>query len=64
MGGGFVIPAMTASDSSMKLGMDVGGGFITPLNQKTDLCVDLWYTAVSDVGHLSMKVGVSFDLPN
>ena len=56
-------PAMEISDTRTKLGLDMGGGFITPLSQKTDFSLDLWYTAVSDVGHLSMKAGVSFDLP-
>jgi opacity protein-like surface antigen len=55
-------PAMEASDNSTKLGLDMGGGFTTPLGQKTDFTLDLWYTALSDVGHMSLKAGVSFDL--
>ena len=62
LGGGVIIPAMEASDSQTKIGLDLGGGFTTPLSQKNDLYVDFWYTAVSDVGHLSMKAGISFDL--
>ena len=62
LGGGNVIPAMSASDNTTKLGLDLGGGFTTPLSEKTDFCLDLWYTAMSDVGHLSLKAGVSFDL--
>lgn len=62
LGGGNVIPAMEASDNSTKLGLDMGGGFTTPLSERTDFCLDLWYTAMSDVGHLSLKAGVSFDL--
>ena len=62
LGGGVIIPAMEASDTQTKIGLDMGGGFTTPLSEKTDFCFDLWYTAVSDVGHLSMKAGVSFDL--
>jgi opacity protein-like surface antigen len=62
LGGGVIIPAMEASDTSTKLGLDLVGGFTTPLSQKNDLCVDLGYTAVSDVAQFSMKVGVSFDL--
>jgi opacity protein-like surface antigen len=62
LGGGVIVPAMEASDNSMKLGLDMGGGFTTPLSEKTDFSLDLWYTAVSDVGHLSLKAGVSFDL--
>ncbi|HEX7077120.1 MAG TPA: hypothetical protein VF363_01730 [Candidatus Eisenbacteria bacterium] len=60
--GTFIIPAMTASDTSTKLGLDMGGGFVTPLSAKTDLTGDLWYTAVSDVGHFSLKLGVAMKL--
>jgi len=62
LGGGVIIPAMEASDTQTKIGLDMGGGFTTPLSEKADFCLDLWYTAVSDVGHLSMKAGVSFNL--
>ena len=55
-------PAMEASDTSTKLGLDFGGGFTTPLSDRADFCVDTWYTATSDVGHFSLKAGVSFDL--
>jgi len=53
-----------ATASSTKLGLDMGGGFITPLSPKTDLSVDLWYGIVQDFSQVSFKVGVSFDLPN
>lgn len=53
-----------AKDSSTKLGLDMGGGFITPLSPKTDLSVDLWYGVVQDFSQVSLKVGVSFDLPS
>ena len=62
LGGGVIVPAMEFSDTSTKLGLDLGGGFTTPLSERTDFCLDLWYTAVSDVGHISMKAGISFDL--
>ena len=62
LGGGVIIPAMEASDSQTKLGLDMVGGFTTPLSQKTDFCFDLGYTAVSDVAQFSMKAGISFDL--
>ncbi len=55
-------PPMDISNSRTKLGMDLGGGFSTMLSQKNDLYVDFWYTAVSDVSQLSMKVGISFDV--
>jgi outer membrane protein W len=53
---------MSVSASDTKLGVDMGGGFSTPLGHKTDLNFDLWYTAASDVAHISMKAGISFDL--
>ena len=62
MGGGFIIPGFTAEDSATKLGLDLGGGALRPLNPKTDLFVDLWYT-LADIDQLSMKAGVSFRLP-
>jgi|GEM_PF-605128 len=58
----FPPPGMSATDTSTKLGLDMGGGFTTPLSEKADFCVDMWYTAMSDVGHFSLKAGVSFDL--
>src|SRR5258706_2863470 len=62
LGGGVIIPATSASDTSTKLGLDFGGGFTMPLSERTDFSVDTWYTATSDVGHFSLKAGVSFDL--
>ena len=60
--GGTIIPGSTASDTSTKLGLDMGGGFVTPLGAKTDLTGDVWYTAVSDVSHFSMKIGLAMKL--
>jgi len=58
-GGGFIVPGFSIEDSSTELGLDLGGGAIKPLNPKTDLFFDLWYT-MAEVDQLSMKVGVSF----
>ncbi len=62
LGGGFIIPGFTAEDSATKVGLDLGGGVVTPLSPKTDLLVDFWYT-VADIDQLSMKAGLSFQLP-
>jgi len=62
LGGGVIIPAMSASDTQTKLGLDLVGGFQTPLSQKNDFKFDLGYTAVSDVAQFSMKAGISFNL--
>jgi opacity protein-like surface antigen len=61
IGGGFIVPGFTAEDSATKLGLDLGGGVLTPVSPMTDLFADLWYT-VADINMLSMKVGVSFRL--
>ena len=61
MGGGFIVPGFTAEDSATKLGLDLGGGAVTPLNPNTDLYLDMWYT-VADIDQLAMKAGVSFRL--
>ena len=61
LGGGVIIPAMSASDSVTKLGLDLGGGASTPISQKTNLYGEFWYTA-ADIDQISMKVGVSFQL--
>jgi hypothetical protein len=60
--GGFLVPGMTVEDSSTKIGLDMGGGFVTPIGAKTDLTGDLWYTFVEDVSHFSLKVGVAMKL--
>ena len=60
--GGVIIPATEASDTQTKLGLDMVGGFQTPLSRRTDFRFELGYTAVSDVAHFSMKAGLSFDL--
>jgi opacity protein-like surface antigen len=62
LGGGFVIPGYEVSDSSTKLGLDLGGGFTTPLGQSTALYGDLWYGMVEDFDQLSMKFGVAWRL--
>ena len=61
LGGGVIIPAMSASDSVTKLGLDLGGGASTPLSPKANLYGEFWYTA-ADIDQISMKAGVSFQL--
>lgn len=59
LGGGVIVPGFTSSESTTKLGLDMGGGVSTPLNPKTSLYGEMWYT-LADIDQLSMKVGVSF----
>jgi hypothetical protein len=62
LGGGFFIPGMTVSDTQTELGLDLGGGFRTPLGAKTELAGDVWYSIVDDFSNLSLKMGVAFRL--
>jgi opacity protein-like surface antigen len=58
--GGF--PAMTASDSQTKLGVDLGGGITTPAGPRADFNGEVWYGIVSDVSQFSLRAGMSFKL--
>jgi outer membrane protein W len=60
--GGFIIPGMSTSDTQTKIGLDLGGGFVTPLSAKTDFTGDIWYTVVEDVGNFQMTVGLAYKL--
>ena len=53
-------PDMT--DSSTKLGLDLGGGFTTPVSPKADFRSELWYGIVSDYSQWSLKAGLEFKL--
>jgi opacity protein-like surface antigen len=55
--GGF--PASTTEDSRNKLGLDLGGGLESPMNDRMDFHAEVWYGIVSDVNQLSLRVGVS-----
>lgn len=52
-------PGMTIGDSSTKLGLDLGGGFSTPIGPRVDFLGELWYGFASDVDQLSLRVGMS-----
>jgi Outer membrane protein beta-barrel domain len=58
--GGF--PALSASDSQTKLGVDLGGGVSMPISPRSDLLGELWYGIISDVSQFSMRVGMSYKL--
>jgi opacity protein-like surface antigen len=60
--GGFIMPGMEVSDSTTKLGVDLGGGISAPITPKTAFLAEMWFGVVSDVSQLSLKVGVSYRL--
>lgn len=50
---------MSVEDSSTKFGIDFGGGLATPVGPRTSFLAEVWYGAVSDFSHFSLKVGLS-----
>ena len=58
--GGF--PGMTSNESWNRLGLDLGGGVVTPINERTDFLGEAWYGIVSDFGQFSLRAAVSFKL--
>jgi opacity protein-like surface antigen len=53
---------MTFDDTSTKLGLDLGGGVLTPLTPRANLVVEAWYGMVSDFNQISLRVGFSHAL--
>jgi opacity protein-like surface antigen len=50
---------MSVEDSSTKFGIDFGGGLAAPVSLRTNFVAEVWYGAVSDFSHFSLKVGIS-----
>ena len=61
LGGGVIIPGYSIEDSTTKLGVDLGGGVSTPLNQSTNFFGEFWFT-LADIDMTSLKAGLSFRL--
>lgn len=52
----------TMSDGTTKLGLDFGGGFTSPLNERANLIGEAWYGIVDGFNQFSIKAGVGFKL--
>lgn len=61
-GMGGLIPGGSVSDSSTKLGLDLGGGFFVPVNPAINFMTEMWFGVVSDVNQFSLKVGMMYNL--
>ena len=59
---GIIIPGSSASDSSTKLGLDLGGEFYAPMTPNMNFVTEIWAGIVSDVNQLALKVGVLYNL--
>jgi opacity protein-like surface antigen len=57
LGGGTILPGFTVSDTTTKLGLDLGGGIETRLNQRNDFLAEAWYGLASDVDQFTLRVG-------
>jgi opacity protein-like surface antigen len=55
-------PTYSSDASDTKLGLDLGGGLMTPIGPKNDLHFELWYGLVSDASQLALRVGLSHKL--
>ena len=49
-------------DSSTKVGLDIGGGLMATVNDRTDFIAELWYGFVSDANQLALKAGILYKL--
>lgn len=52
----------TVEDSSTKIGLDIGGGLMATMNDRTDFIAELWYGFVSDANQLALKAGILYKL--
>lgn len=56
-GGSLVYPGYSASDTDLKIGLDLGGGLRIDRGSQFAFVTDAWFTIVSDVSHFSLMVG-------
>ena len=61
-GGGVVVPGVSVSDTEIKVGLDIGGGFALDVKPNIAVLTEAWYSMVSEVSQLSIKAGVLFKL--
>jgi hypothetical protein len=60
--GGFTIPGGSVGDSSVKLGLDMGGGMFVPINPQWDFMTELWYGVVNDFNQFAFSIGAVYKL--
>jgi len=59
-GGTLLFPGISASETDLKVGLDLGGGLRIDRGSKFAFIGDAWYTLVSDVSHFSIMVGAEY----
>jgi hypothetical protein len=50
----------TFEDGTTKVGFDFGGGFSAPLNNRTELVGEAWYSIVDGFNQFAVKAGMAF----
>ena len=61
-GGSMIMPATSASDTEIKIGLDIGAGILADISHSWAIQGEAWYTAVSDISQLALQVGVLYKL--
>ncbi|MDH4037728.1 MAG: outer membrane beta-barrel protein [Candidatus Krumholzibacteria bacterium] len=58
--GGITYPGTSASDTEVRLGLDLGGGLRIDRGSQFAFLGEAWYSAVSDVSQFSVMVGAVY----
>lgn len=59
-GGSMIMPAISESDTEIKIGIDIGGGIRGDISQKWAVQGEAWYSIVSDFSQLSLQIGLLY----
>jgi len=52
----------SVDDGTTRLGLDIGGGFSTPMSARADFRSDVWYGIVDNASQWSLKAAMMFKL--
>jgi hypothetical protein len=61
-GGSMIMPAVSESDTEIKIGLDIGGGILGDINQSWAVQGEAWYSIVSDINQLSLQIALLYKL--
>lgn len=61
-GGEMIMPAISESDTEIKIGLDIGGGIQGDINQRWAIQGETWYSIVSDISQLSLQIALLYKL--
>jgi hypothetical protein len=61
-GSTMIMPAISESDTEIKIGLDIGGGILGDINQNWAIQGEAWYSIVSDISQFSLQIGMIYKL--